>query len=106
MWKNGEKACIISLDRRRRDRNKTSSRDKPELVEQGAGLITAKLGPAALEGCIGGPGLRFRLCPELPELPGFELADLSTVIPGVAGSTLTRGLLFDISVACFRTWYI
>lgn len=80
--------------------------DQPELVEQGAGLITARLEPADLEGCGGPPPLRLRLWPELPELPGFELADRSTVIPGGAGSTFTRGLLFDISVACFSTWYI
>lgn len=81
--------------------------NKPELVEQGAGLITARLEPCALvAGCVGAPDLRFKLCPELPELPGAEeVAPLSTVMP-TGGSRLTRDLLFDISPACFSTWYI
>lgn len=75
-------------------------------MEQGAGLITARLEPCALVGCVGAADLRFKLCPELPELPGAEdVAPLSTVMP-TGGSRLTRVLLFDISPACFSTWYI
>lgn len=79
---------------------------KPELVEQGAGLMTARLEPWTLAGW--GGARRFRLCPELPELPGAEVVPpLSTVMPtGGVGSRFTRDLLFDISPACFNTWYI
>lgn len=79
--------------------------DKPELVEQGAGLTTARFEPWTLTGWPGGQLRRFRLWPELPELPGAEaVAPRSTVIPtGGVGSRLTRDLLLDISPACFST---
>lgn len=76
---------------------------EPELVEQGAGLITDRLVPALWGDWGGGaPPLLFRLCPEMPPLMGVETpAPLSTVIPGV--SMFTLGLVFEISVACFNT---
>lgn len=84
--------------------------NKPELVEQGAGLITVRLEPWARVGWFGGGAvLRFKLWPELlPELLGFEaefpLSRLTAII-GIT-SMFTRDLLFDISPACLRTWYI